>query len=297
MREEALTSVTVSHLETAVVQTVLYSDIFDFPLTAEEIWRWLPQSATRSEVEEAVQRLTPAYLSCIAPYVMLIGREHLALIREQRKKTSAALRVKAAHYGKLITRLPFVRLVAITGSLAAANADTSDDIDYLIVTASGRVWLTRALTMLVVRLASLAGVTLCPNYILSESALALADHDLYTARELLQMKPIGRPSTYTRMLAANGWYQDLLPNATPAAVEFDPDKPSFLRSTVEWVLRTGPFDLLEAWLLRHKGDELRREAGREAVFDSTMCKGHFGGWRERTRREVQARVTRLREMA
>jgi hypothetical protein len=293
--QKTLTSASPSSLEIAVLETVVYSDLFDFPLTREEIWRWLPKASTRPEAEEALNRLIPNLLREVHPYVTLRGCEHLGQLREQRAESSAALGVKANRYGKLIARLPFVRLVAVTGSLAVANAGRDDDIDYLIVTVAGRVWLTRAMTMLVVRLASVEGVTLCPNFILSESALALPDHDLYTARELLQMRPIGHPDTYTRMLSENSWWRDFLPNLTAPDPSGALQKPSFLRRAVEWVLRTGPFDRLEAWLLVHKGEELKRLAGNEAVFDASMCKGHFQDWREHTRREVQTRMQSLQE--
>ena len=115
--------------------------------------------------------------------------------------------------------------------------------------------------MLVVRFAAVRGVTLCPNYLLSESALALPEHDLYTARELLQMVPVAGRDVWARMLAANAWWRDYLPNAAGTRNAACPDStPSRLRLAVEWVMHRAPFDHLEAWLLAHKGAELRRGA-------------------------------------
>jgi hypothetical protein len=293
--QKTLASAQLSRLDTAVLETVVYSDLFDFPLTREEVWRWLPRATTHQEVENALSRLIPAALSEAYPYVTLPGREHIGQLREQRYQTSATLWVKAERYGRLIARLPLVRMVAVTGSLAVQNADSGDDIDYLIVTANGRVWLARAMTMLVVRFAALRGVTLCPNFVLSESALALPDHDLYTARELLQMTPIGKSSVYAQMLSENVWWRAFLPNLTPPHTSNAFDNPSFLRSTAEWLLRAKPFNWLEAWLLAQKGAELTRRAASEAVFDASMCKGHFEGWHERTSREVQTRMQSLQE--
>ena len=139
----------------------------------------------------------------------------------------------AARYGALIAKLPFVRMVAVTGSLAVENAEAADDIDYLIVTSKGRLWLPRAMTILVVRLGGLRGVTLCPNYLLSESALALSERDPYTARELFQMRPLIGHDVHARMLAANMWCRELLPNwsgSTETAEE---------RRSLGWSLRRG----------------------------------------------------------
>ncbi len=165
----------LSSLETAVLETVVYSDAFDFPVTVNEIWRWLPVKATLIEVEEVLSggKLVPDFLTEASPYFTLTSRENLVGLREQRREWSAVLHSTAERYARLISLLPFVHLVAITGSIAAENADEDSDLDYLIVTAPGRVWLARSMTMLVVRLASMRGVTLCPNYLLSESVTVL----------------------------------------------------------------------------------------------------------------------------
>lgn len=289
-------TVRLSSLEAAILRTVVYSDLFDFPLTPEEVWRRLPAPARRDEVEAVLATDAPmGLLEFYAPYVTLSARGHIIELRERRRRSSDALRATATHYGRLIARLPFVRMVAITGSLAADNAEDGDDLDYLIVTAPGRVWFARALTMLVVRFAALRGLMLCPNYLLDENVLALPDRDLYTARELRQMRPVGGHDVYARMLAANAWWHDYLPNAEEPVIEPRVPRRSLLRRAIEALLSLPPFDRLEAWLLARKGAKLRRDAGPEAVFDATMCKGHFEGWRERTHRQVEQRVAALLE--
>jgi hypothetical protein len=294
--QETIARRSLTALQTAVLETVAYSDIFEFPLTEDEVWRNLPLAASREEVEVSVSALIEEHV-LVAPgeYVALFGREDIRFERERRRESSRSLRRTAEHYGRLVSLLPFVRIVALTGSLAVDNARAGDDLDFLIVTAKGRVWLTRAMTMLVVRYAGLRGVTVCPNYLLSESALELSERDLYTARELRQMLPLFGHDVYDHMLAANAWWHDVLPNAEPPAEARRSSTHSFARKVCEWLLRLRPFDRLEAWLLSHKGGELARNAGPEAVFDETMCKGHFEGWRERTHRLVEERVQKILE--
>ncbi len=285
----------LSGLETAVLETVVYSDVFDFPVTRNEIWRWLPIKARLGEVEEVLNgsRLMPDLLTEVSSYVTLKGREHLVSVREQRRKSSAVLRDTAERYARLISRLPFVRLIAITGSIAAENADKNSDLDYLLVTAPGRVWLTRSMTVLIVRLASMQGVTLCPNYLLSESAVALQERDLYTARELFSMIPVGGTPVYAKMMIENVWWHEYLPNAPKPFLREISQGVSPIRRLAEAFLHTKPFDWLEAWLLSHKGAELRRQAGNETTFDETMCKGHFDAWGERTREKIAERMRYL----
>jgi hypothetical protein len=285
--------------EAAILESVIYSDLFDFPVTLEEIRRWLPRAVSSEEVAALVEsgNLVPRLLSFLSPYVVLQGREGLIEVRRRRQQSSAALMRKATYYGGLIAGVPCVRMVAITGSLAVANAEADADIDFLVVTAPGRVWLTRALVMSVVRLAGLRGTTVCPNYILSEAAIELPERDVYTARELLQMVPLAGLPVYEKMLAANSWWREILPNAEPAHPKLEPKQTSWPRRTAESLLQAPPFDLLEAWLQAHKGSELRRQAGNdEAVFNQAMCKGHFQGWRGYTGQAVSERSRELTKL-
>jgi hypothetical protein len=202
----------------------------------------------------------------------------------------------ARSYGGVIARLPFVRMIAVTGSLAVDNAEAGDDVDYLIVTAPGRLWLTRTLVMAVVRFAALRGVTLCPNYLISESALALPQRDVYTARELAQMAPVTGFDTYDRMLAANEWYTAFLPNVAPPAhgVESN-DGRARSSGRAERVLGARVFDKVEGWLMRRKARELRVQAGEnpETRFDESMCKGHMDAYQSRTATAVARRLREL----
>jgi hypothetical protein len=252
--------------------------------------------ASLGEVETSLASLEGHLLILDCPYWLLRGREQLVAVRQRRQADSRLLLRRAQAYGRLIARLPFVRMVALTGSLAVENSDAGDDLDYLIVTERGRVWLTRALIMTVVRLAGLKGTTVCPNYILSESALALPERDYYTARELLQMRPISGASVYGRMLDLNSWWRDFLPNAAPAAgITPGAGHASLTRRVAESALRTPPGTLLERWLMQRKSRELASQDGSsdETAFDAEVCKGHFEGYRRLTRERVAQRMREL----
>src|SRR5687768_1562392 len=163
-------------LHRAIVHAVAYGDVFDYPLTASEIWRYLVGvEATRAEVARALlgDSLVPATLCHHDGYFCLRGREHVIPVRRYRAGIADEMWPAAVRYGRIIGRLPFVRMVGITGALAADNVERDADIDYLVVTAAGRVWLCRAAVIALVRWAGRRGVSMCPNYFLSEEALVL----------------------------------------------------------------------------------------------------------------------------
>jgi len=128
-----------------------------------------------------------ARLSLTRGFVTISGREAIAAVRETRGHSSAKLWPLARRWAAIIDSLPFVRMVAVTGALAVDNAPAGDDIDYLIVTAPGRVWLARALAVGVVRVASVLGVGLCPNYVLAHSALSQQKRNLFIAHDLARL--------------------------------------------------------------------------------------------------------------
>src|SRR4029077_9993656 len=131
-------------------------------------------------------------------------------------------------------------MVAVTGALAVDNAPAGDDIDYLIVTTPGRVWLARSLAVALVRVARLCGVGLCPNYVLAQSALSQQRRNLFIAHDLAQMVPLAGRAVYAEMLSANAWAQAYLPQARrPLRAEPELAVPRWsraLKRTGEWLL-------------------------------------------------------------
>jgi hypothetical protein len=283
----------------AVLRTLAYSDIFDFPLTVDEIARYLiGYRTTADEVRAALAQLGAA-VSCEGERYALAGHEALFALRRQRAAHAAALWRPALRYGRLIAGLPFVRMVAVTGALAADNVAVGADIDYLIVTKPGWLWLCRAMALAVNRVARLAGLSaeLCPNYLLSENALALQDVDLFTAQELARMLPLSGLDVYEAMRAANAWSNSFLPMASgvPRLLPGAAAGSSWLQRAAEFVLGLLPFGWLEGWEMRRKIAKFTRQQApnAETRFSADFCKGHFDGHKAQTLRAFEQRLAAL----
>lgn len=279
--------------EQAIVSTVSYVDVFDYPLTAAEIHRYLIGfSLTPAETHQLLDngQLVPSRLSRRDGLFMLPGREHVVEVRRQRRLASQALWPKAIVYGRLIARMPFVRLVAVTGSLSVNNVAEGGDIDYLIVTANDHLWVSRAFVLLVVHLAARQGQEICPNYFLSERAVSIHDRNLYTAREVAQMVPLYGRQVYNSLRRANGWTRRFLPNADgppstlrETGIVPGPLAPSPARRLLEASLATPPGTRLDRWEMRRKIDKFRRlyQGWQESDFSPDLCKGHFSRHQQR----------------
>ncbi|HEV7665029.1 MAG TPA: hypothetical protein VGQ62_15975 [Chloroflexota bacterium] len=269
-------------LERAIVQTVAYADVFDYPLTAEEIHRYLiGVQANRGTVRATLNssaRLN-ASLTRVGKFYSLVGREAAVETRKVRGLKAAEYWRRAVRYGHVLGNLPFVKMIAVTGALAMDNLADAD-IDFLIVTEPGRLWLCRAMVIGLVRLAALRHVELCPNYFLSAGTLELPERNLFTAHEVAQMVPLTGSATYNRFRELNRWTQGYLPNAGGAPHRLavvDPRAP-WTRRVVETGLRTPLGGAVERWEMTRKLAKLGRQGNGhlEAAFGPDWCKGHFG---------------------
>lgn len=287
-------------LERAIQHTVAYADIFNYPLKTTEIQRYLiGVPASLDEVQQALGRSTRrAALSHTDGFVSLPNRKSIIELRHCRAQAAEQLWHHARYYGRLIGSLPFVRMVAVTGSLAVDNADANADIDYMIVTEPGRLWLCRLFVVAMVKWAQTQGVTLCPNYFVSEHRLVIEQRNLFTAREIVQMVPITGFFVYSKFRVLNAWTSDYVPNAASfppdRTVEHEPSQ-HIVQKAAEVVLNTPIGDWLDRWEMRRKIRKLT-EQGRsleEVDFSPDTCKGHFDEHQKRILDAFDERIRRL----
>ena len=188
---------------------------------------------------------------------------------------------RAVRYGRAIARLPFVRMVAISGALAMDNAADQTDIDYFIVTETGRLWSARAQTIALVRLVAVTGDVLCPNYFVADNMLSFSERNLFTAHEIVQMVPVSGRDVYRRLRELNPWTASFLPNAAgPPRVWWDPDiRPGWLQTFAERAGATTLGSRLERWERSRKMRKFHAASLREpeARFSADVCKGHVDG--------------------
>jgi hypothetical protein len=272
-------------LERAILHTLLYSDLFDYPLTFAEVAHYLiGRPGTPDEVRACITRsiwLADRVIE-LDGYLALRGREALIARRLDRAASSDRLWRHMQHFVRVLRALPFVRMIAVTGSLAMMNSADHDDIDVLIVTAPDRVWLTRALSIALVYAGKLCGDTLCPNYVISERALALDRRTLFVAHEFAQMVPVYGLAIYDRMCALNHWIQRVLPNASQPFWSQPEETPGSIERSIKRVLekllsgRLGT--ALENWEMRRKIRKFQPRLGQpdgDALLDRDHVKGHF----------------------
>ncbi len=227
-------------LDQAILATLAYHDIFDFPLTVDEIHRFLiGKKATTKQIEYTLKKLAQEKkIAKKKSYFFLRGRSKLVVIRQKRKKSSQKKLRRASFFTSILKAIPTLKLVAISGALAMGNSDKNDDIDLALISARQSLWTTRFLANIIllpfkrdpsgVKVANRA----CLNFFLDETKLQINRRNLYLAHEICQMKPLwDRDGTYQRFIKANSWVKKYLPNWTPSS-QFTPRKTQVFDSEV-----------------------------------------------------------------
>jgi predicted nucleotidyltransferase len=232
-----------------LLKTINYFNFFDYPPTFEEIYLFFSKKISQKELKKILQKAEekklvkkiifdqknpPRYT--VGEYSIEIKNSKLKiqnyinkrrLIDSYRKKQVIALKKlkqwRFRIYLKLLSLLPQIKLIGLSGSLAMQNAKEDDDIDLFIITARNRLWTARLAAVflaIVLGLKRPRGVKKAPNRVCLNLFFDLADlavpkqkRSEFVAHEVLQMKPlVDKDNTYIRFLQANRWVYQFFPN-------------------------------------------------------------------------------------
>ena len=219
----------MTSLEKSILETLAFFDVFSYPLTVSEIWKWLYKPKGRVSFLEVKQALVDSQIlkdevSQIEAFYCLKGKEYTYFRRKQNNNLAEKKFSKAIRLIKLYRLIPFVRMVAICNSLAYSNANEDSDIDFFIITKKGTIWLARFFTVLFVRFLgqrpqqSDTKDAICLTFFVDETNLNLKNiclhsNDIYMPYWIGQLMPVYDPDKlYSKFLEANKWYQQYLPN-------------------------------------------------------------------------------------
>jgi hypothetical protein len=102
-------------------------------------------------------------------------------------------------------------MVALSGSLAHLNAEGSADLDLFVIVAPGRVW---SVTLAVLVISRLLGwrQRMCLNYVISERAMTIEPADLFSANQIIHLRPIVGHDVFETFVDANPFVKKFYPN-------------------------------------------------------------------------------------
>lgn len=223
--------------ERAILHSVLYASVFDYPLTSEQLHESLLHVRAKPSSIAAWYAASEALRAAIEHrdgYFFPRGRRDLLDVRHAREGSSRTVLQNLQRPLALVVRMPFVRMVAVSGSLAHLNAESGADLDLFVITARGRVW---AVTTTIIALARVFGWRdrLCLNYVISEDQLAVSPRDLFSANQIIHLRPVSGIAMYKEFVEANPFVAHYYPNFQPRAIRVAEQRRR-LTAAIEWLL-------------------------------------------------------------
>ena len=210
-------SVPTAAEEHAFLASVVYASVFDYPVTLDQLHESLIEVAAAREIVGEWYEASPFLQAAVElhdGYFFPRGRRDLLELRQKREAISRAVLHDLRRPLALVLSMPFVRMVALSGSLAHLNADGEADLDLFVITRGGRVW---GVTTTLLALSRLCGWRrrLCLNYVISERQLPVEPRDLFSANQIVHLRPLCGGDLYRRFLDANRFVAHFYPNFTP----------------------------------------------------------------------------------
>jgi hypothetical protein len=200
--------------ELAIARSVLYASLFDYPLTLTQLRQTLIESVqTPSQILATYGRsdALQAVVECQDGFFFPEGRHDLVEERRRREARSRAFLRRHRQLLTLVCAIPYVRMVALSGSIAHLNLEGDGDLDLFIVTRGRRVWSVTVAVVLLSKLMRRRRIV-CANFVVADTRLALEQQDLFTASQIVHLKPLVGSDVLRRLVAANPFVGRFYPN-------------------------------------------------------------------------------------
>jgi len=227
----------LNNLEKAVLATIAYYDALDFPLTGFEVFEYLINPVRLISAENQFSEIEPInkialkdvlgilnsrnlsfYLGEKNGFYFLKNKEHLIETRIMRQKISGQRWKKVRKIIKYLQIVPFIKMVAISGSLAMDNVKQESDIDLFIIAKNKRVWTTRFFTTLFFQIIGQRRYgkkienRFCLNHYITDKSLKINFRSLANAQtysHLVLVLEIEQ-GIYNKFQKQNDWIKDYL---------------------------------------------------------------------------------------
>ena len=243
----------MADLKRHILATIAYFDLFHYPLTMDEIYLYLPVKCCEGEFEYTLRGLVIDRMVYHFDKFYTLKNEYF-LVERRLKGNARATRMigTAKKVSNLLVRFPFVKGIAISGSLSKNFADEDSDIDLFIITAKNKLWIARTLMHCFKKLTFLVKREhyFCMNYYIDEEELQIREKNIFTAIEIATLMPLHGDTTFEYFYAANNWMRSYVPNKYMRLSTAKPLKRSWLKRAFEWIFNNRLGNALDTLLMR-----------------------------------------------
>jgi hypothetical protein len=161
-------------------------------------------------------------------------------------------------------------------------ADRKSDIDFFIITEANRLWTARTCMHFLKKLSYLAGKQhwFCMNYYIDEKGLEITEKNIFTAMEIVTLKPMAGLDCYKNFLTANSWTTNYFPQQKVFFSSKSGLKKALIRRMIEKILRSKFGDGIEKWLMTLTDKRWKKKTQKNKLNDhgdkiAMMVSPHF----------------------
>ena len=245
-----------------ILATLAYFNMFDYPLKKREIFIFLGNADTNHEFEHALNLLIEeCAVFKVGEFYSLHNNFSLSERRIKGNEKAITMLAKANKAASLISRFPYVRGVAVSGSLSKNFADDSADIDFFIIAAANRLWIARSFLHLFKKLTFLFRMQhfFCMNYFIDEAEPEIVEKNIYTATEIATLMPLRGNAVFENFYSANSWTKNFLPNNYMRISMAKDIKGSWVKTIIEKLLNNKAGNLLDSILMKMTANSWNRK--------------------------------------
>lgn len=243
----------MTRIKENILATLAYFDMFEYPLTSNEVFAFLENNYDSAEFIEALDQLCTSRMTFrFGDYYSLRNNTQVVSIRKEGNKKAIEMLEIAKRVGELLITFPYVRGVGISGSLSKNFADADSDIDLFIITKKDRIWIARTLMHCFKKLTFLVNRQhyYCMNYYVDEHQLEIVEKNIYTAIEVATLIPIQGRDAFEEFYAANSWAKAYLPNKFIGLSATKKLRGHVFKKFAEWLLDNAFGNWLDGSLMR-----------------------------------------------
>jgi len=239
--------------EQSIIKALAYFDLFNYPLTKDEIFHFLDRPMDPGELKPVLQQLVVDKRIFQLGNFYSLQPDPALCTRRINGNNKAELLIQTAYkVGGFLYRFPFVRGIGISGSLSKNFADLHTDIDFFIITRTNRLWIARTLMHLFKKLTFITGHQhwYCMNYYIDEEAMLIEEQNIFTATEMVTLLPVCGNGTMDRFYDQNNWTDTYFPNQIIRKHSVLLSRSGWLKRSLEWLLNNKAGNALDDLLMR-----------------------------------------------
>ena len=255
--------------QSSILKTIVYFDLFHYPLTKEELWYFLHEARrSKKTIQQEVKNMHE-YITQQDELIFLKKNLSYVFLRKKRMGYATKKWHRAKRIAMMLAFIPTVRFIGVSGGLAMNNTEKNDDIDLFVIVKKDTLWATRAAILLLLdvlgvrrkRADKKVSDKICTNMILSESVFLLPTsmQTLYGAHEVAQIVSlVNKNNTHEKFIKANLWVKKYLPNALRHRTRQNNTQnysEAFFSVILCWVLRFSALEwlskTLQLWIMRN----------------------------------------------